>query len=68
MPGVYLSSSQTRVPGIISKWAVYEKFYDYLYDSKFLVRTANNPQTYVLTTAKLDAEVSTFRFNIELLA
>ena len=32
-----------------------DKFNDYLYGSKFTVRTDNNPLTYVLTTAKLDA-------------
>ena len=37
------------------KWAVTEKFHDYLYGQKFLVRTDNNPLTYVLTSAKLDA-------------
>ena len=37
------------------KWAVCDKLSDYLYGSKFTVRTDNNPLTYVLTTAKLDA-------------
>ena len=37
------------------KWAATEKFADYLYGSKFSVVTDNNPLTYVLTTAKLDA-------------
>ena len=37
------------------KWAVSEKFHDYLYGSTFEVITDNNPLTYVLTTAKLDA-------------
>ena len=37
------------------KWAVTEKFGDYLYGSKFTVWTDNNPLTYVLTTANLDA-------------
>ena len=37
------------------KWAVTEKFKDYLYGCKFDVTTDNNPLTYVLTTAKLDA-------------
>ena len=32
-----------------------DKFHDYLYGNKFQVRTDNNPLTYVLTTAKLDA-------------
>ena len=38
------------------KWAVCEKFHEYLYSSKsFEVFTDNNPLTYVLTSAKLDA-------------
>ena len=38
------------------KWAVYEKFHEYLYGSKpFEIYTDNNPLTYVLTSAKLDA-------------
>ncbi|KAL7872249.1 hypothetical protein SRHO_G00072320 [Serrasalmus rhombeus] len=37
------------------KWAVTDKFFDYLYGAKFTVMTDNNPLTYVLTSAKLDA-------------
>ncbi|MCG8049379.1 MAG: RNase H-like domain-containing protein, partial [Candidatus Thiodiazotropha endolucinida] len=37
------------------KWAVTDKFHDYLYGTSFEVVTDNNPLTYVLTTAKLDA-------------
>ena len=37
------------------KWAITEKFYDYLYGNKFIVFTDNNPLTYVLSSAKLDA-------------
>ena len=37
------------------KWAVTDKFHEYLYGSEFQVYTENNPLTYVLTTAKLDA-------------
>ena len=37
------------------KWAITEKFHDYLYGAKFEVVTDNNPLTYVFTTAKLDA-------------
>ena len=37
------------------KWAVTEKFHDYLYGATFEVVTDNNPLTYVFTTAKLDA-------------
>ena len=38
------------------KWAVCEKFHEYLSGSKpFEIYTDNNPLTYVLTSAKLDA-------------
>lgn len=37
------------------KWAISEKFHDYLYGASFKVLTDNNPLTYVLTSAKLDA-------------
>ena len=37
------------------KRVVVEKFYEYLYGSTFDVYTENNPLTYILTTAKLDA-------------
>ena len=37
------------------KWAVTDKFHEYLYGGDFDVYTDNNPLTYVLTTAKLDA-------------
>lgn len=32
-----------------------DKFHDFLYGVRFTVRTDNNPLTYVLTTAKLNA-------------
>jgi hypothetical protein len=37
------------------KWAVTEKYHDCLYGNTFTVLTDNNPLTYVLTSAKLDA-------------
>ena len=54
------------------KWSVTEKFHDYLYGSSFEVITDNNPLTYILTTAKLDAtgqrwvaSVSDYNFTIK---
>ena len=54
------------------KWAVVDKFHDYLYGVQFEVRTDNNPLTYVTTTAKLDATshrwlaaLSAYDFNIK---
>ena len=37
------------------KWAVTDRFHEYLYRGKFDVYTDNNPLTYILTSAKLDA-------------
>ena len=53
------------------KWAVTERFKDYLYMGSFDVYTDNNPLTYILTSAKLDATgqrwvaaLAIFKFNI----
>jgi hypothetical protein len=53
------------------KWAVTDKFHEYLYGNQFEVKTDNNPLTYVLTSAKLDATghrwlaaLSTYNFKI----
>ena len=37
-------------------WAVTDKFHDYLYGNEFEVCTDNNPLTFVMTSAKLDAK------------
>lgn len=55
-----LSASEKNYPVhqlefLALKWAVVDKFHDYLYGAQFTVRTDNNPLTYVLTTAKLNA-------------
>ncbi|KAM9735208.1 uncharacterized protein ACNS7B_014526 [Menidia menidia] len=55
------------------KWAICERFRDYLYYApSFIVYTDNNPLTYVLTSAKLNAtmmrwvaELADFRFTIK---
>ena len=55
------------------KWAICEKFRDYLYYAKsFTVYTDNNPLTYVLTSARLNAagyrwvaELADFNFDIK---
>ena len=63
--------SAHRLEFLALKWAVTEKFYDYLYGNYFQVKTDTNPLTYVLTSAKLDAtghrwlsELSAFNFDI----
>ena len=55
-----LSKSEARYPAhklefLALKWALTDQFYEYLYGNSFEVYTDNNPLTYVLTTAKLDA-------------
>ena len=37
------------------KWAVTDRFHEYLYGGQFDVYTDNSPLTYILTPAKLDA-------------
>ena len=37
------------------KWSITERFHEYLYGGHFEVYTNNNPLTFILTTAKLDA-------------
>ena len=37
------------------KWSIMERFHKYLYGGCFNMYTDNNPLTYILTTAKLDA-------------
>ena len=73
-----LSAAEQNYPAhklefLALKWAVTEKFMDYLYGvpHQFTVYTDNNPLTYVLTTAKLDATghrwlaaLAAFNFNI----
>lgn len=58
-----LSKTEKNYPAhklefLAMKWAITDKFKDYLYNSPFKVMTDNNPLTYVLTSAKLDATSS----------
>ena len=55
-----LMKSETKYPVhklefLCLKWAITEQFHEYLYGNTFNVYTDNNPLTYVLTTAKMDA-------------
>lgn len=72
-----LSQCEARYPAhklefLALKWAITDKFHDYLYGNVFTVITDNNPLRYVLTKAKLDATsyrwlaaLSTFTFDIK---
>ena len=72
-----LKASEKNYPAhklefLAMKWAITDKFKDLLYGHQFEVVTDNNPLTYVLTSAKLDAtgqrwiaELATFDFSIK---
>ena len=72
-----LSHSERHYPAhklefLALKWAIVDKFHDYLFGHKFQVVTDNNPLTYILTSAKLDATghrwlaaLGTFDFSIK---
>ncbi|CAI5671364.1 unnamed protein product [Oreochromis niloticus] len=72
-----LSKSERNYPThklefLALKWAVCEKFNSYLYGANFTIVTDNNPLTYVLTSAKLDAAghrwlaaLSTYQFTVK---
>ena len=55
-----LSNTERNYPAhklefLALKWAVMDRFHEYLYGGQFDVYTDNNPLTYILTYAKLDA-------------
>ena len=45
----------TKLVFLVLKWAVMEHFKEYLLYQPFLVKTDNNPLTYIMTTPNLDA-------------
>ena len=45
----------TKLEFLVLKWAVTEHFKEYLPYQPFLVRTDNNPLTYIMTTPNLNA-------------
>ena len=62
----------TKLEFLALKWAVSDEFRDYLIVQKFLVKTDNNPLTYIFTTPHLDAvghrwvqQLAGFNFTIE---
>lgn len=72
-----LSKSEMKYPAhklefLALKWAVTDKFSDYLYGSDFTVVTDSNPLTYILTSVKLNAtsyrwlsSLSTYSFKLQ---
>ena len=62
MPSGVLTQAETHYPihkleFLTLKWAVVEKFHEYLYWSTFDLYTDNNPLMYMIVTAKLDAVI-----------
>ena len=45
----------TKLEFLALKWAITEHFKEYLLYQPFLVKTDNNPLTYIITTPNLDA-------------
>ena len=45
----------TKLEFLVLKWAITEHFKEYLLYQPFLVKTDNNPLTYIMTTPNLDA-------------
>ena len=72
-----LTTAESKYPAhklefLALKWAVTEKFCDYLMGARFTVKTDNNPLTYIMSSAKLDAlgqrwvsALSDFNFTLE---
>ena len=61
----------TQLEFLVLKWAVMEHFHEYLPYQLFLVKTDNNPLTYIMMTPSLDATGhqwvgSLARFNFQL--
>ena len=61
----------TKLEFLVLKWVVMERFKEYLPYHPFLVRTDNNPLTYIMTTPNLNATghrwvVALVRFNFQL--
>lgn len=55
--------SAQKLEYLCLKWALYDKFNDYLFGNTFEVFTDNNPLTNVTTTAKL-ASLSNYNFKL----
>ena len=62
----------TKLEFLALKWAITEHFKEYLLYQPFLVKTDNNPLTYIMTTPNLDAtghrwvrDLAKFNFQLE---
>ena len=57
----------SKLKFLAPKWAIHEQFHEYLYGSTFEVYTDNNPLTYIMTTAKLDATTQRWVASLDIL-
>ena len=55
LKGGELKYNSSKLEFMALKWAMTKQFREYLQYQPFLVRTDNNPLTYVMTTSNLDA-------------
>ena len=55
LKGGKLKYHSSKLEFLALKWAMTEQFREYLQYQPFLIRTNNNPLTYVMTTPNLDA-------------
>ena len=65
------NNHSTKLKFLALKWAIMEHFKEYLLYQPFLVRTDNNPLSYIMTTPNLDATAhqwvgSLVKFNFQL--
>ena len=72
LKGGELKYHSSKLEFLALKWAVTEQFREYLQYQPFLVRTDNNPLTYIITTPNLDtvghrwvAAMAGYNFEIE---
>ena len=63
--------NSSKLEFLAMKWAIHDWFHEYLYGSNFEVYTDNNPLTYIMSLAKLDAtaqqwvaSLATYNFKI----
>ena len=56
LKGGKLKYHSSKLEFLALKWAVSEQFREYLQYQPFLVRTDNNPLTYIMTMPNLDAD------------
>ena len=59
------NSPAQKLEFLTLKWAITDKFKDYLYGVQFTVYTDNNPLTYVLSTANENLDNDDVGLNVQ---